>query len=142
MGTESRETMFNAITGGEQRMGVDEWMTFSLNHVTKKIPTIDYHAVDFASLDNFIMTLFTECDMEGKGKITFDQFDTLATRAASVPRFYGLAPEGNARATRKEIFDNMAQHDGYVTFGDFVQWVFKHTKVMLKNPTAKATDSA
>jgi len=164
--TAARKTMFNTITGGSDKMGLDEWCHFANTHIVKKVATIDYKKCDFAHLEKtnkadflkyitvavedpnsgpyaslygFLLTLFTEADTACKGKVTFDQFDSLASQAAKVPRFYGLAPDDNCQATRKEIFDNMATHDGYVSFDDFLTWTIKHTKAHLKDPTAKAT---
>lgn len=148
------------------KMSLDQWVGYANQHITAKVATIDYKKCDFAHLEksnaavflNYITTamddqssgayasfyefalcLFVEADASGTGRINFDQFNELATKAAAVPRFYGLAPEGECAATRKEIFDNMSGHDGYVTFDDFLSWTIKHTKAHLKDPTAKAT---
>jgi len=148
------------------QMSLDQWLNYANKHIAGKVATIDYKKCDFAHLEKtnkadflayittamedqnsgpyasyyeFALALFVESDTSNTGKITFDQFDSLATKAAAVPRFYGLAPEGNCQATRKEIFDNMSCHDGYVTFDDFLAWSIKHVKAHLKDPTAKAT---
>jgi len=148
------------------QMTLDQWMNYANKHIVGKVATIDYKRCDFANLEKsnkaeflsyittamedqssgpyasyyaWALSCFVEADVKGKGKISFEQFDSLATAAAAVPRFYGLAPEGNCQATRKEIFDNMSSHDGYVTFDDFLAWSIAHVKVHLKDPTAKAT---
>jgi len=164
--TAARKTMFNTITGYQDRMSLDQWCTFANTHVNAKVATIDHKRCDFnhleksnvaqflkyitlamedpqsgpyASFFEFILCLFVEADGACRGKINFDQFDVLADKAAAVPRFYGLAPEGKCSVTRKEIFDNMSCHEGYITFDDFLAWTIKHTKAHLKDPTAKAT---
>jgi len=164
--TAARKTMFNTITGGADKMSLDQWCGFTTKHITAKVATIDYKKCDFnhlektnsadflkyitlavedqssgayASLYEFCLCLFVEADASCKGKINFAQFDNLADAAAAVPRFYGFAPEGKCEATRKEIFDNISCHDGYITFDDFLSWTLKHTAAHLKDPTAKAT---
>jgi hypothetical protein len=164
--TAARKTMFNTITGGASSMSLDQWCHFANSHIVAKVATIDYGKCDFnhleksnvdqflkyitvamedqnsgayASFYEFVLTLFIEADVQCKGKINFDQANILMDKAAAVPRFYGLAPEGNCSVTRKEIFDNMSCHEGYVTFDDFLSWTIKHVKAHLKDPTAKAT---
>jgi len=164
--TAARTVMFKTITGGADSMSLDQWCHFANTHIVSKVATIDYSKCDFnhleksnaaqflkyvttamedpnsgayASFYEFILTLFVEADASCKGKITFDQCEALMDKAAAVPRFYGLAPEGKSSVTRKEIFDNMSCHEGYVTFDDFLTWTIAHTKAHLKDPTAKAT---
>jgi len=158
--------MFFTLTAGSKLMSMEKWCDWALAHIAGKVPTIDLKKCDFANLDksnkgvflnsitagvtkedsveatglyNFLLCLFVEADEAGKGKITFDQFDILVTKAAAVPRFYGLAPEGQAQATRKEIFDNMKSGEGHIAFSDFLSWCRLHINQMIKDPTSKAT---
>lgn len=161
----ARESMFAASTGGAEFMSMDQWVAFANGHVNGKIASIDYKKCDFnhldktskdsfleyitlavedhssgayASLYEFCLCLFVEADESCRGKIAFGEFDTLATKAAAVPRFYGLAPEGNCQDTRQAIFNNISGHEGHITFDAFLAWVIKHTKAHLKDPTARA----
>merc|ERR1712150_225 len=49
-----------------------------------------------------------------QGRITQDQFDKLLTRAATVPRHFGLAPPDASAGTRAQMFAEMSAGTGYV----------------------------
>merc|ERR1712037_928802 len=93
-----------------------EWANAHVVSAIPKIPTGDvglYHVEDYseeqyigfvekavnnpgsyehASFYNFILNCFVEADEQCQGRITYDQFDKLLSRAATVPRHFGLAP--------------------------------------------------
>merc|ERR1711894_207552 len=62
---------------------------------------------EHASFYNFILNCFVEADEQCEGRITYDQFDKLLTRAAVVPRHFGLAPPESSTEARKKMFDQL-----------------------------------
>merc|ERR1711953_1472326 len=62
---------------------------------------------EHASFYNFILNCFVEADEQCEGRITYDQFDKLLTRAATVPRHFGLAPPESSVEARKKMFDEL-----------------------------------
>ena len=60
-----------------------------------------------ASLYEFLLAIFTECDSRSTGVLTFAEFDTLLSRAAEVPRTFGLAPPEASKEIRKKFFDSI-----------------------------------
>merc|ERR1711982_276096 len=78
-----------------------------------------------ASLYEFLLAIFTECDSRSTGVLTFAEFDTLLSRAAEVPRTFGLAPP----EARKAFFDSMEDKQmGGVTFRLLLAWTVEHSK--------------
>jgi Ca2+-binding EF-hand superfamily protein len=80
---------------------------------------------------NFMLNLFVEADESCSGRVNRAQFDALLTRAAHVPRHFGLAPPEVDKATRDKMFDSMElrrgdQRTGYVTFRKFYEWSIDH----------------
>merc|ERR1739849_63004 len=122
--------------GGAPRgaLSLDQFVEWANGHVVSAIPKISpgdvglYHVEDYseeeyigfvekavnnpgsyehASFYNFILNCFVEADTESHGRITYDQFHKLLTRAAVVPRTFGLAPDTVDEETRKAMFASM-----------------------------------
>jgi len=140
-------------------IGLDQFTEWAFEHVAVKvgqIPAKDvglYHVEDYteaeyigfveravnnpgsyehASFYNFILNCFVEADVECKGRITYDQFHALLSRAATVPRQFGLAPDDVDEAVRKQMFAAMelkrgGKPTGYVTARKFWEWTVDHT---------------
>merc|ERR1711998_307841 len=142
-------------------LGLDQFVQWSFEHIAGKISAIPEGDVglynpekyseaqyigfieravnnpgsyEHASFYNFIMNCFVEADTACKGRITFDQFDKLLTRAASVPRHFGLAPDDVDANARKAMFAEMELKrddgvpQGVVTMRSFWDWTVPHVK--------------
>jgi len=97
-----------------------------LSHLEEAVtvPTSRAHA----SLYEFLLAIFTECDSRSTGVLTFGEFDTLLSRAAEVPRTFGLAPPESSKETRKKFFDSMEDKQmGGVTFRLLLAWTIEHS---------------
>merc|ERR1712023_522706 len=71
----------------------------------------------------------TECDSRSTGVLTFAEFDQLLSRAAEVPRTFGLAPPEASKEIRKKFFDSMEDKQmGGVTFRLLLAWTIEHSK--------------
>jgi len=146
--------------GGPARgkLALDQVVAWSFEHVAGKISQVPEHDVglyhpenyteetyiafvekavnnpgsyEHASFYNFILNCFVEADTESKGRITYDQFHKLLTRAAVVPRTFGLAPDTVDEETRKAMFASMelsrgGKKLGFVTHRVFWEWTVKH----------------
>merc|ERR1711976_1059718 len=146
--TASRKAMFDMLDlrQGPPRgwIGLEQFVNWATDHLITKVATIDIHAdVDYyhieqygehqylthleeavtnptsrahASLYEFLLAIFTE-------------FDQLLSRAAEVPRTFGLAPPEASKETRKKFFDNMEDKQmGGVTFRLLLAWTIEHSK--------------
>merc|ERR1712107_878524 len=138
-------------------LGLKQFVRFATDHITKKVATLDLKSkVDFrhiaeydektflnyleyavnnpssgayASLYEFLLTLFVEADTKNKGTIDRSEFDLIIDRAAMVPRQFGLAPAGSSKALRDQIFQSMDDNNsGTITFRKFVAWTVTHAK--------------
>jgi len=117
---QARTQMFQQMDRAKRgKIGMEEWVSFSIAHITEKVRGIDWTTLDFAHLDRsgpapFVKFLerglsdksseeykalyehlfktFVESDAEEKGAISFAQFDILIEDAAQAPRALGLAP--------------------------------------------------
>merc|ERR1712167_247314 len=96
-------------------MSLDQWLDYANKHIVQKVATIDYKRCDFnhleksnaaqfllyvtkamedqnsgayASFYEFALCLFVEADLSGTGRINYEQFDVLVTKAAAVPRLW------------------------------------------------------
>merc|ERR1712134_15985 len=90
-----------------------------------------------SSFYNFILNCFVEADESCSGRVTQDQFDKLLTRAATVPRHFGLAPPEASPGTRNQMFDELelkrgGQGTGYVTARTFWEWTVVHVRGMIE----------
>merc|ERR1712187_1059930 len=101
------------------KIGMEEWIEFTMAHITEKARQLNMAALDFAHLESsgqeqFVSYLeaaianrhseefkalyehlfktFVESDKDEKGAITIEQFDILIEDAAQAPRVLGLAP--------------------------------------------------
>jgi hypothetical protein len=96
---------------------------------TLEIACNDTDSREHAGLYEFLLTLFIEVDVSCKGMISYDEFNKLVQRAAAVPRQFGLAPPTGTLEERAAIFASMdTEKTGYVTFGNFLDWVIVHTR--------------
>jgi hypothetical protein len=139
-------------------LGLDQFVEWAFEHVVAKVgkvPASDvglYHVQDYSeaqylgfieravnnegsyersSFYNFILNCFVEADEQCEGRITSDQFDKLLTRAATVPRHFGLAPADASAGTRAKMFAEMSAGTGYVTAEAFWKWTVPHVKAMI-----------
>lgn len=146
-------------------IGMKQFVRWANDHIVSKIATVDtntkvdfYHIEDydeqtflnylehalnnpssseFASFYEFLLAIFIETDTECKGTIARGEFDALLTRAAQVPRLFGLAPSSASKEERDNIFKSMdINNEGYVTFRKFVQWTVDHTKLKIRKQRA------
>merc|ERR1712037_663417 len=128
--------------GGAPRgaLSLDQFVEWANAHVVSaipKIPTGDvglYHVEDYSE-EQYIG--FVEADEQCQGRITYDQFDKLLTRAATVPRHFGLAPPESSTEARKKMFDELelkrgGQGTGYVTARTFWEWTVVHVRGMIE----------
>jgi hypothetical protein len=138
-------------------IGLEQFVNWATDHLITKVATIDINAdVDYyhieqygehqylshleeavsnpssrahASLYEFLLAIFTECDSRSTGVLTFAEFDNLLSRAAEVPRTFGLAPPEASKETRKKFFDSMEDKQmGGVTFRLLLAWTIEHSK--------------
>jgi len=144
-------------------LGLDQFVEWSFDHVRTKVGKIpakdvglyavqDYSEAEYldfvkravnnpgsyehASFYNFILNCFVEADEQCEGRVTYDQFDKLLSRAATVPRHFGLAPPESSVETRKKMFDELelqrgGKGQGFVTARTFWEWTVKHVKGMI-----------
>jgi len=146
-------------------LGLKQFVRFATDHVMGKVATLDMkskvdfahiedydeatfinyleHAVNnptsgaYASLYEFLLTIFVEADVNCKGTINRAEFDLIVDRAAQVPRQFGLAPPGSSKALRDQIFNSMDDNNsGTITFRKFVAWTVTHSKGKIENHRA------
>jgi hypothetical protein len=145
-------------------LGLDQFIEWAYDHVVTHVPKVPakdvglYHVEDYseeeyigfvekavnnpgsyehASFYNFILNCFVEADEQCQGRITYDQFDKLLSRAATVPRHFGLAPPESSTEARKKMFDELelqrgGKGTGYVTARTFWEWTVVHVKGMIE----------
>jgi len=109
-------------------IGLEDWVAFSIAHISEKVRTMKPNTLDFAHLagvggDQFVafcelavnnahseeykslyehlFKVFVESDVEEAGKVHWQNFDMLIEDAAKAPRDAGLAPS-TAEAYRTE----------------------------------------
>jgi len=138
-------------------IGLEQFVRWAQDHIITKVGTIDasaevdlYHVEQYgetqvlafldkatsdinsrehASLYEFLLAVFTEVDGRSSGVLTFKEFDALLTRAAQVPRTFGLAPPDASAEFRKAAFEKMEDKAmGGVTFRTLVAWTTEHAK--------------
>jgi hypothetical protein len=138
-------------------IGLEQFVTWATDHLITKVATMDVHAdVDcyhieqygehqylshledavtnpwskaHASLYEFLLAIFTGCDSRSTGVLSFAEFDKLLSRAAEVPRTFGLAPSEASKETRKAFFGSMEdKHMGGVIFRLLLAWTIEHSK--------------
>lgn len=139
-------------------LGLDQFVEWAFEHVAGKVTQIPAksvnleHVEDYAEADyldfveravtkpgsyehssfyNFILSCFVEADTECKGRVNYEQFEAVLTKAASVPRFFGLAPTDVHEDMRKMMFETMqlyrdGQPTGFVTPRRFWEWTVEH----------------
>jgi len=141
-------------------IGLEQFVKWAIDHLITKVASIDMHAdVDYYHIENygeiqylahlekavtqpnseehatlyeFLLAIFTEADARSTGVITFKEFDGLLSRAAEVPRFFGLAPPDASKEIRKKFFDTMEDKQmGGVTFRMFLAWTMEHSKAKI-----------
>jgi len=143
-------------------IGLKQFCRWAKDHIAGKVATLDMKSkVDFAhiadydedtfmnyleyalhnpssgayaSLYEFLLTIFVESDKNCKGTINRQEFDVLVDRAAVVPRQFGLAPAGSSAELRTKIFNSMDDNSsGTITFRKFIAWTVEHSKLKIKN---------
>lgn len=143
------------------RIGLKQFVRWARDHVAAKVSTLDLKSkVDFnhiqeydentfmdyleyaldnptsgayATLYEFLLTIFVESDANSQGTINREEFDVLLDRAAAVPRQFGLAPTGSSTELRTKIFNSMDDNgSGTITFRKFVAWTVEHSKMKIK----------
>jgi len=118
--TQARSAMFSQMDKLQRgKIGLEEWIEFSMAHIAEKVRSINWTTLDFGHLERsgpsaFVKFLeealadkhseqykslymhlfktFVESDVDEKGAVTFEQFDILIEDAAQAPRVLGLAP--------------------------------------------------
>jgi len=93
-----------------------------------------YHRSSFY---NFMLNIFVESDESCSGRVNRAQFEALLTRAAMVPRHFGLAPPEVDKATRDKMFKDIElrrgdQRTGFVTFRKFYEWSIDHIAELIR----------
>jgi hypothetical protein len=140
-----------------QWVGLEQFVRWATDHILTKVGTIDtaaevdlYHVEQYgetqvlafldkatgdvtsrehASLYEFLLAVFTEMDSRSAGVLNYKEFDALLSRAAEVPRTFGLAPPDASPEFRKAAFDKMEDKlMGGVTFRTLVEWTVDHTR--------------
>merc|ERR1711918_41055 len=109
-------------------LGLDQFVEWAQEHVAGRVGKVPAKDV---GLYNFILNCFVEADEQCEGRVTQDQFDKLLTRAASVPRHFGLAPAEASPGARSQMFAEMSAGTGYVTAEAFWKWTVPHVKSMI-----------
>jgi len=99
-------------------IGLEQFVNWAIDHLITKVATIDvyadvnyYHIEQYgehqylshleeavmnpspcahASLCEFLLAIFTECNSRSTGVLSFAEFDNLLSRAAEVPRTFGF----------------------------------------------------
>lgn len=117
---QARMQMFTQMDKHQRgKIGLEEWVEFTMAHIAEKARTMQMQSLDFAHLDKagpdqfiqflqaaladkhsenfkslyeFLFKCFVESDKEEKGAIHFEQFDGLIEDVAQAPRTLGLAP--------------------------------------------------
>jgi len=119
----ARQEMFRQMDKDQSgKIGMEEWVEFTMAHIAEKVRTLQPATVDFSNLERstqeeFVSFLelamqnrhseqfkalyehlfktFVEKDIMVKGAINFDEFDLLIEEAAQAPRTLGLAPQAH-----------------------------------------------
>jgi hypothetical protein len=146
--------------GGPARelIGMDQFVEWAHEHVLGKLDTIpekdvsllhpenytqkeyldfieiavnDKTSYNRSSFYNFMLNIFVEADESCSGRVNRAQFEKLLSRAAEIPRHFGLAPPEVDQAFRDKMFESMelrrGEHrTGYVTFRKFYEWSLDH----------------
>jgi len=142
-------------------IGLKQFVRWARAHVARKVSTlqvkskvdfanIEYYDEDeflsyleyavnnptsgaYASLYEFLLKIFVECDKSRTGTINREEFDVLLNRAAMVPRQFGLAPETTSPELRTKIFKMMDDNQsGGITFRKFLAWTVAHSKMKIE----------
>jgi Ca2+-binding EF-hand superfamily protein len=119
----ARKEMFRQMDKDQSgKIGMEEWVEFTMAHIQEKVRSLQPETVDFANLgkstqEEFVAFLelamqnrhseefkalyehlfktFVEQDAMVKGAITFEEFDLLIEEAAEAPRILKLAPQAH-----------------------------------------------
>jgi Ca2+-binding EF-hand superfamily protein len=119
----ARKEMFRQMDRTQTgKIGMEEWVEFTMAHVSEKVRGLTHDTVDFSALhrssqEEFVSFLelamqnrhsehfkalyehlfktFVEQDVMIKGAINFQEFDLLIEEAAQAPRTLGLAPQAH-----------------------------------------------
>lgn len=102
-----------------------------------EIAVNDKTSYNRSSFYNFMLNIFVEADESCSGRVNRAQFDALLTRAAQIPRHFGLAPPDVDKATRDKLFESIElrrgdERTGYVTFRKFYEWSIDHIALKIR----------
>jgi hypothetical protein len=102
-----------------------------------EIAVKDKTSYNRSSFYNFMLNIFVEADESCSGRVNRAQFDALLSRAAEIPRHFGLAPPEVDKATRDKMFDSIElrrgdERTGYVTFRKFYEWSIDHIALKIR----------
>lgn len=102
-----------------------------------EIAVKDKTSYNRSSFYNFMLNIFVEADESCSGRVNRAQFDALLSRAAQIPRHFGLAPPDVDKATRDKMFDSIElrrgdERTGYVTFRKFYEWSIDHIALKIR----------
>lgn len=118
---EGRQAMFKAMnTSGSGFIAFDEWLTFSIEHISQKATLLDVDdskskmekspedfkqfviaacrsqtSAEYKELYHFLLACFTEADSDHDGRVGPKEFDAMIEIAAAAPRRFGFAPPSN-----------------------------------------------
>jgi len=107
-----------------------------------EIAVNDKTSYNRSSFYNFMLNIFVEADESGTGRVNRAQFEALLSRAAQVPRHFGLAPPDVDKVTRDKMFELCElrrgdQRTGFVTFRKFYEWSIDHIAELIRLHKAK-----
>jgi len=102
-----------------------------------EIAVNDKTSYNRSSYYNFMLNIFVEADESCSGRVNRAQFKALLTRAAQIPRHFGLAPPDVDDTVRDSMFDSMElrrgdHRTGYVTFRKFYEWSLDHIAELIR----------
>jgi len=154
---EARKKQFETIdTNKDGAISFDEWLAYSMQHITEKVGAVKPHVLEEGSKDEFIafikkavnkssqeyselyyflVKVFTQGDADYDGQISFDEFDTMIEKAADMPRRHGLAPktsdmyksDADRKAARKTQFATVdINNDGHISLDEWIEYAHKH----------------
>ena len=95
----------------------------------------DRNSGAYEELYQFLVQCFVRADVDGRGKVDLNKFDSLIEEAAELPRRYGYAPssdnmypsDGLRKAARaKQFLDMDTDNSGYITLDKWVAFAVNH----------------
>ena len=96
---------------------------------------MDKSSNEFIEFYQFLINCFVRADSNMDGQVSIDEFDQLIEEAAYLPRKHGFAPKSKdlyatddaRKEARDKLFKEMdSNHDGHITFEEWLAFAFKH----------------